>query len=196
MEGTMPGKAFDPMEGLSPEDNEYLEAQRRAKERQEKAWQGHPIGGDASDAARRAAADEHRRKTMADHGVTPADLLKGQPQGPAAALTAPVEGVAVPASIPTAGVPVQFSVLKAAPAVSETELPQAKEQFAPTWPEMKERISSYDGTWLVEKFEFHPHVALILGFFGKEGWEAPGDAKKEEFEVIVKGGRVFRTDPE
>jgi hypothetical protein len=192
MEGTMPGKGFDPMDGLTAEDHAYLDAQKRAKARQEAAWQGHPTG-DADDEERRRMAEEHRRKTMADHGVSPADLLKDQPQGPAAASSVPESGVA---PSPAAGVPTLFSVLKAGPVVTEVELPQAHEQFAPDWAEMKKRISPHDGTWLVEKFEFHPHVAHILGFFGKEGWEAPEDAKKEEFEVIVKGGRVFRTDPE
>lgn len=185
----MAGKAFDPMDGLTAEDHQYLEAQKTAKARQEAAWEGGRPGGDNDD-ERRKAAEEHRRKTMADHGVTPASLLEGQQVGPAAALATP----AVPLS--PAGVPIMFSVLKAAPAVNERELPQAKEQFAPDWPEMKKRIAAHDGTWVVEKYEFAPQVALILGFFGKEGWEEPPEAKKEEFEAIVKGGRVFRTDPE
>jgi hypothetical protein len=189
----MAHKAFDPMDGLSTEDSAYLESQRKAKERQEGAWEGF-VGETETDTSRRLAGEEHRRKTMADHGVTPADLVQNGQQGPAAAL---VDPTAVAGALPArAGVPTSFSVLRAMPAIAEKELPQANEQFAPDWAEMKKRIAPHDGTWIVEKYEFHPDVALILGFFGKEGWAAPDDAKKEEFEVIVKGGRVFRTDPE
>lgn len=170
---------FDPMSGLSADDMAYINGQKKAFERQQAA---HGMHG--SDESRANAAEQHRRETMRAQGIEVPDDLPNTPAQ----------------SQPTsAGVPVLFSVLQA---VAETgdgrdmKLAPAGEQFAPDWALMKKRISAHDGTWTVSHYEFPPHVAHILGFFGKEGWEAPPDAKKRSFEVIVKNGRVFRTDPE
>lgn len=172
---------FNPMGEVSAEDMAYINGQKQAFERQQAAHGMH-----SSDSDRAAAAEEHRRATMRSQGIEVPDELPGGGAG-----TAPV---------PTqAGVPTLFSVLQAVAEVGDTprnSLPAAGEQFAPDWALMKERISKHDGTWTVSHFEFPPHVAHILGFFGKDGWEAPADAKKRSFEVIVKDGRVFRTDPE
>ena len=169
---------FDPMDGLSPEDMEYLNRQRSAFARQQAAH-GRPDG----DEDRIAAAEAHRRSVMQQHGIEPPKTGPG-----------PVS-MAAPAPAP---VPL-FSVLRAAPEGSEgngVSLPPTGERFAPDWKHMKEQIAAYDGTWVVSRHEFPAHVAFVLGFFGKEGWDAPPDAQKESFEVIVKNGRVFRTDPE
>ncbi len=80
--------------------------------------------------------------------------------------------------------------------MGDHEIEQAVAQYAPDWKLLKERIKPHDGTWLVEKHEFHGEVALVLGFFGCPDWEPPKDSLKESFEAIVKDGRVFRTDPE
>jgi hypothetical protein len=170
---------FDPMNEVSAEDVAYLNGQKKAFERQQAAHGMH-----STDESRAAAAEEHRRATMRAQGIDVPDNLPGAP-----AQSRPV----------SAGVPALFSVLQA---VAETgdgkdmTLAPAGEQFAPDWALMKERISKHDGTWTVSHFEFPPHVAHILGFFGKDGWEAPPDSQKGSFEVIVKNGRVFRTDPE
>lgn len=168
---------FDPSEGLSPEDLQYINNQKDAFERQQAAHGMHGSDGD-----RKTAAEAHRRAVMKQGGVEPPDQLPGSPAQPV-----PMSG----------GVPTMFSVLRA---IADTDdgktLAPAGEQYAPDWALMKERIAKHDGTWIVEHYEFQPHVAFILGFFGKDGWEAPPDAKKKSFEVIVKNGRVFRTDPE
>jgi len=169
---------FNPGEGLSAEDISYINGQKQAFERQQAA---HGMHG--SDEPRAAAAEAHRRETMRAQGVEVPDELPVAPTGQ------PV----------SAGVPTLFSVLQANPEIGEGKnmtLAPAGEQFAPTWDLMKGMISQHDGIWTVSHYEFPPHVASILGFFGKEGWEAPSDSKKRSFEVIVKNGRVFRTDPE
>ena len=171
---------YDPLEGLSPEDLQYINGQKKAFERQQAAHGMH-----STDESRAAAADQHRREVMRSQGVAVPDDLPGGP---------PVAQAATAAGIPTL-----FSVLRAIPDVGEHKnmtLAPAGEQFAPTWALMKDRISKHDGIWTVAHYEFTPHVAHILGFFGKEGWEAPPDAKKRSFEAIVRDGRVFRTDPE
>jgi hypothetical protein len=171
-------KEFDPGEGLSQEDLQYINTQKDAFERQSAAHGMH-----STDAGRKDAADAHRREVMKQGGVEVPATLPGAPTAP----------------VPThAGVPTMFSVLRAAPDTGDggATLAPAGEQYAPDWALMKERIAKHDGTWIVEHYEFHPQVAFILGFFGKEGWEAPKDSKKKSFEVIVKNGRVFRTDPE
>lgn len=169
---------FDPMNGVSADDLAYIQGQKKAFERQQAAHNMHSSDGD-----RAAAAEAHRRDTMRAQGVeVPEDL----PPTPA---SQPVQ----------AAIAGMFSVLQALPETGEGKsmtLAPANEQFAPTWDLMKKRISKYDGTWTVSHYEFPPHVAHILGFFGKEGWDAPPDSKKKSFEVIVKDGRVFRTDPE
>ena len=168
---------FDPGEGLSQEDLQYINSQKDAFERQQAA---HGMHG--TDAGRKDAAEAHRRAVMRQQGVEPPETLPGAPARPVAA---------------QGGIPTMFSVLRAAPDTGDgATLAPAGEQYAPDWALMKDRISKHDGTWIVEHYEFHPHVALILGFFGKEGWEAPPDSKKKSFEVIVKNGRVFRTEPE
>jgi len=191
MSGRMP---FDPMGDVSPQDQQYLEEQRRAKARQDAAWEGKQVPMSPEDEERKRLSDEFRRKTMASHGMTPAEIAKKFQENP----PPPPETAddAAPAMSSTGGVPLMFVVLTAKPEVAENDIPQAKEQFAPDWKSLKERIQGYDGTWIVETYEFHPHVALVLGFFGKQGWNAPEDALKESFEVIVKDSRVFRTDPE
>jgi len=171
---------FDPLEGLSPEDLQYINGQKKAFERQQAAHGMH-----STDESRAAAAEQHRREVMRSQGVAVPDVLPGAPPATQAA--------------PAAGVPPLFSVLQATPDVGEGRnmtLAPAGEQFAPDWALLKSRISKHDGIWTVSHYEFPPHVAHILGFFGKEGWEAPSDAKKRSFEVIVRDGRVFRTDPE
>jgi len=192
---------FDAMADVSRADQQLME---RARVRQQAAWEGRRVPMSPEDEERKRLSDEHRAKTMASAGITPAEISRrlaeeGIPAPPADA--AEVEqrsvqqgGGALHAGV--AGVPTKFSVMKAHPEASVHELPPAGEQYAPDWKAMKERISSYDGTWIVENFEFLPDPALILGFFGKEGWDYPDDALKEQFEVIVKNGRVFRTDPE
>lgn len=172
-------KQFDPSEGLSPEDLQYINSQKDAFSRQQAA---HAMHG--SDESRKAAAEAHRRETMRQHGVEVPEELPNAP-------------VSSASQSPAAGLSGTFSVLRAVPEVESVgHLPQAAHQYAPDWALMKERISGHDGIWVVSRFEFVPHVAFILGFFEKEGWESPPDAKKESFEVIVKNGRVFRTDPE
>lgn len=172
------GDEFNPMGDVSAEDMAYLNGQKKAFERQQAA---HGMHG--TDESRASAAEQHRRDTMRAQGIEVPDELP----------STPVQGQ------PAAGVPTLFSVLQATPEVGEGKnltLAPAGEQFAPTWDLMKDRIAKHDGTWTVSHYEFPTHVAHILGFFGKDGWEAPPDSKKRSFEVIVKNGRVFRTDPE
>lgn len=169
-------KEFDPMDGLSPDDMKYLADQKSAFARQQAAHGMH-----STDADRASAAEAHRRSVMQANGVEP-------PAGP---LQSP--GSQASPSAPTG----LFSVLRAVPDTSgDARLAPTGEKYAPDWRNLKERISSHDGTWIVSRHEFPAHVAFVLGFFGKDGWETPPDAQKESFEVIVKNGRVFRTDPE
>jgi len=173
---------FDPMAGLSAEDMQYLSGQKKAFERQQAAHSMH-----SSDESRAVAAEEHRRAVMRSQGVAVPDEL---PSGPVpngqAATVAPVNSL--------------LSILHATPETGEGKnmtLAPAGEQFAPDWTLLKSRISKYDGIWTVAHYEFPAHAAYILGFFGKEGWDAPPEtSKKRSFEVIVRDGRVFRTDPE
>ena len=169
-------KEFDPGEGLSQEDIQYINQQKEAFSRQQEAHGMH-----STDAARKSAAEAHRREVMKSQGLPVPDELPMAAPGRAAQSSAAT----------------MFSVLRAIPDTSNgTKLAPTGEQYAPDWPSMKERIASHDGTWIVSRYEFQPDVSLILGFFEKNGWESPVDAEKESFEVIVKNGRVFRTDPE
>jgi hypothetical protein len=177
MEKSM-GDEFNPLGEVSAEDMAYINGQKKAFERQQAAHSMH-----STDEGRANAAEEHRRATMRANGIEVPDDL------PIAPAQSPV----------STGLPTMFSVLQAVSEAGDSArdmLPAAGEQYAPDWALMKERISPHDGTWTVSHFEFPPHVAHILGFFGKDGREAPPDAKKNSFEVIVKNGRVFRTDPE
>lgn len=166
---------------LSPEDRKYLEEMEKAKERQMAAARARAPYVDPMDEDRKRASEENMRRVREANGAHPfsADL------GP----------VPVPRPVPT---PASFvSIMKAEPFVEDgVSLPQSKEKYAPNWPSMKQLIAKSDGVWVVRRYEFQSLVPHILGFFGKEGWDFPDKAQKEEFEVIVKHGRVFRTDPE
>jgi len=166
---------FDPLDGLSPDDLEYLNKQRDAFARQKAAHDR-----DSGDDARAAAAEAHRREVMEKHGVTPSGEVLPTP-GPSPSQT-----------------PGLFSVLKAEPEAEEIggSIPSTREKYAPDWKHLKAQIANHDGIWIVSHYEFPAHTAFILGFFHKEGWDHPPDAKKRSFEVIVKNGRVFRSDPE
>ena len=195
MMGEMMPKPFDPMAEIGPQDRQYLEEQRRAKARQEAAWDGQGVPMSPEDEKRKQLSDEFRRKTMASQGMTPAEIAKNFQEAPPPPATADDVGPGGPVAT-AVGIPTMFVVLKARADVEVHEAPQAEEQYAPDWKMLKGRIKDHNGTWVVEKYEFHPHVAFILGFFGKPGWDPPENALKESFEAFVKDGRVFRTDPE
>lgn len=167
----MPEADFDPLDGLTEDDKQYLDGHREAFQRQVKAR--------SSDDDRKKAAEEHMRATQLANGVTPALPAAGVPLKP----------VAQPAA---SG---KISLMVAVPD-SSGGLPPSTEKFAPDWNSMKDIISKYDGTWIIARHEFSVRVADILGFFRKDGWPWPNDSEKEKFEAIVKNGRVFRTDPE
>lgn len=195
---------FDPMADLSPEDNAYLDRQRKAMQRQQDAWSERP-GQDASDVDRAKAAEEHRRATMEQAGVTPAEMskrLKEAPPETPAEIAASMPGAqAAPGVVPEgpAG-PATLTIYKAVPVVTEHEIAPKGEQFAPDWKMLKDLISSHDGTWRVEQYELPTDVRAILGFFGKTGWAMVEEDVKEmlkaQFGAIVKGGMVFRADPD
>jgi len=195
----MTQRGFDPMADMSHADKQHLNQVEQAKTRQSAAWEGKRIPMSPEDEERKRLSDAHRAKTMANAGMTPAEISKklaeqGIPVPPVDAAEAERRG-SVQAGV-QAGVPSKFSVLRAHAEVTEHEIPQAGEQYAPDWKSLKEVIKKHDGTWIVEQFEFHPDTGSILGFFGKDGWPYPENALKGSFEAIVKSGRVFRTDPE
>jgi hypothetical protein len=194
---------FDPLGDLSPEDQAYLDRQRRAMQRQQAAWANHP-GQDASDVDRAKAAEEHRRATMEAAGVTPAEMSKRleeapPPVDPSVVASMPGAQVAGVAPVAPAG-PMKLTIYKATPVVSETEIAPKGEQFAPDWKMLKGLIASHDGTWDVEQFELPTDVRAILGFFEKTGWamveEDIAELRKAKFGAIVKSGMVFRADPD
>jgi len=172
----MPGPDFDPLDGLSEEDKSYLDSHKSAFQRQAAAHAG--------DEARKKAADEHMRAVKIASGISP-DALSPAPR---AANGAPA---AVAPQVPAG----RISIMVAVPD-SSGGLPPTTEKFAPDWNTMKDKISKFNGTWVVSRHEFSSQVSDILGFFGKDGWEKPEGSEKEVFEAIVKNGRVFRTDPE
>lgn len=176
----MPEPDFDPMDGLSEEDKQYLSGHRDAFQRQAAAHA--KING--SDEDRKRAAEEHMRATQAAAGVP----VTPQPANGAAPAPRPVAVVAAQ--------PGKVSLMVAVPETKGNDLPIAGEKFAPDWNSMKEQIAKHTGTWIVSRHEFTSQVADILGFFGKDGWAKPTDSEKETFEAIVKNGRVFRSDPE
>lgn len=196
---------FDPMGEISPEDAAYLDRQRRALQRQANAWAARP-GQDASDIDRAKAAEEHRKKTMEEAGVTPAEMSKRllEPPPPSdPSIAASMPGAQVAEAEAEAAPPAAMGVLsiyKAAPIVADHEIAPKGEQFAPNWKGLKDLISSHDGTWSVEHYELPADVTVLLGFFGKTGWAMVDEdlhkLRKAQFGVIVKGGRVFRADPE
>jgi hypothetical protein len=171
----MPGPDYDPLEGLSEEDKSYLDSHKNAFQRQAAARAG--------DEVRKKAAEEHMRGVRVAAGLSP-DAPHPAPVTNGASIHA------VP-SVPAG----RISIMVAVPD-SSGGLPPTTEKFAPDWNTMKDKISKFNGTWVVSRHEFPGQVADILGFFGKEGWPKPEDSEKEVFEVIVKNGRVFRTDPE
>jgi hypothetical protein len=168
----MPEPEFDPLEGLTEDDKSYLDSHRNAFQRQAKAHAG--------DEERRKAAEEHMRATRQAAGL-PADAPL-PPRPPSSVAAQPVQ-------------PGRISIMVASSETKGGELKAAHDKYAPDWNSMKEIIAKHDGTWVVTRHEFSTGVADILGFFGKDGWERPADSEKEKFEVIVKNGRVFRTDP-
>lgn len=163
------------MEGLSEEDRSYLDSHKTAFQRQAAAH--------AADEQRKKAAEEHMRSVKTAAGL--------DPDAPVPPSARPAPSVARPAPV-AAG---RISIMVAVPD-SSGGLPPTTEKFAPDWNTMKDRISKFNGTWVVSRHEFSGQVADILGFFGKDGWPKPEDSEKEVFEAIVKNGRVFRTDPE
>lgn len=167
-----PEAEFDPLGGLSAEDLAYIDGHRKALSRQHAV---HAVANTTDD-ERKKAAEEHMRATQIAAGVTPTTAGP-----PLAALRA----------APSA--PGQLSIMIAIP--DGSPLPPSTEKFAPDWASMKEIIAKFDGTWVVVRHEFPGNVANVLGFFGKDGWEKPAGSEVERFEVIVKSGRVFRTDP-
>lgn len=184
---------FDPMANVP--DHVYLAEFRAAEARQRAAHKNVPFA-DPHDAERRRLSDEFRRSTMAKQGLSPEEIaLRLEKEGIAPPVTdeEAIAAATVPAAMAGPGL---FSVLRAQANVGELETPQAEEQFAPDWNSLKDRIKDHSGTWTVERFEFPAHAAMILGFFGKPGWEEPENVLKESFEVIVQNGRVFRADPE
>jgi hypothetical protein len=172
----MPGPDFEPLEGLSEEDKSYLDSHKNAFQRQAAARAG--------DEARKKAAEEHMRSVRTAAGFPPdAPVSAPSINGTSAHHAAPL----VPAG--------RISIMVAVPDANGG-LPSTTEKFAPDWNAIKDRISKFNGTWVVSRHEFSGQVADILGFFGKDGWPKPEDSEKEVFEAIVKNGRVFRTDPE
>jgi len=171
----MPGADFDPFQGLDEEEKAYLNGQKQAFAKQKAVHDAHNAATMGDD-DRRRAAEEHMRATQIAAGMTPTDPAK-LPPTPRAAAT-----------------PGNISILIARPDSAPNSLPSTTEKFAPDWAAMKEIIAKYDGTWVVAQHEFLGNVSNILGFFGKEGWEKPAESEKQKFEVIVKNGRVFRTD--
>lgn len=172
----MPGPDFDPLDGLSEDDKEYLDGHRDAFKRQAAARKNLSTD-DQRDEERKLAAEAQIKATQLAHGVVPA-----------------ANGHAVPAPVQTVSQG-KISLMIGIPD-SNGSLPATTEKFAPDWAAMKEIIAKYNGIWTVSRHEFPAQVADILGFFGKEGWPKPADSEQETFEVIVKSGRVFRTDPE
>lgn len=172
------GQNFDPLGDLSPEDRAYLARQRAAKERQMAAWK----------------AGEGPEPT--EEGLVAVDD-EGLPVAPSPAIdvSANAPGMIVPEPKPP---PRQMlAVFRAEPVEKGLkELPPAAKQYAPDWKELKNRLKPHDGLWMVERCDLPLDMAQILGFFGMPGWDMPEGAKKESFEVIVKDGRVFRTDPD
>jgi len=177
-------------EHLSAEDRAYLAKMKSAQERQVAAHRkiGQSPGMDALrevDEIRAKASEEHMRRTRGD--VTPADLVV--PTNLALASTPNFE--------PRTNVISTISILIAEAVVDDVvSLPQAEDRYAPDWPSLKKAIVESEGTWKVSRYEFPALVPHILGFFGKGEWEMPKDSIREVFEVIVKSGRVFRSDPE
>lgn len=171
----MPGAEFDPFQGLDEEERAYLAGQKAAFAKQKAVHEAHNAA-QMGDEERRKAAEEHMRATQAAAGFVPTGPVPNAPRHSAA--------------------PGTISILVAKPETSGHQLPSTTEKFAPDWPGMKEIIAKYDGTWIVYRYEFLGNVANILGFFGKDGWQKPEDSEKQKFEVIVKNGRVFKTDPE
>jgi hypothetical protein len=168
----MPEPDFDPMDGLTEDDKQYLAGHKKAFERQAAAR------GNLDD-VRKKAAEEHMRATQEAAGVP---------------VTPPTNG-ARPAPVAAPVASGRISLMVAVPDASGG-LPPTTEKFAPDWNSMKEIIAKHNGTWTVSRHEFSAQVADILGFFGKDGWAKPVESEKEVFEAIVKNGRVFRTDPE
>lgn len=196
---------FDPMADLSERDLAHLRQEHRdAATRQRAAWQDRGLSLSEEDKLlreedrlRRERSNAFRMKTMQDAGMTPAQIAKAMEGAPppesdeAAVATATSGSPHVATSAPGL-----FSVLLACDQESDPSTAFRGEYFAPDWDSLKDIIKDHDGAWNVERHEFHSHVALILGFFEKPGWEKPEDSLKESFEVIVRNGRVFRTDPE
>lgn len=199
----MPEEDFDPLADLSAEDMAYLERQRRAKARQEQAWANRP-GADPDEAGRAVAAEAHRKATMEAAGLTPAEIAKRMQQAPPptpAEVIATIPGAPPEIVAPAApAVPATITIYRAEPVVSDVELPPKGEQFAPDWKTLKSLIVSHDGTWNVSQYELPIDVRVILGFFGKTGWamvdEDLKELEKAKFGAIVKGGMVFRADPD
>jgi hypothetical protein len=61
---------------------------------------------------------------------------------------------------------------------------------------MKRILScSQDGSWIVSVHQINTTASDILGFFKKDGWPSPKDSKKDSFEVMIKDGKIFRSEP-
>lgn len=176
----MPEPDFDPLDGLSEEDKQYISGHREAFQRQAAAHGR----ANAVDEERKRAAEEHMRSTQQAAG--------GAPVAPPAV----VNGSAAPRPMATVVASGRLSIMVAHPETKSLELPASADKYAPDWASLKEMICKWDGIWTVSRHEFPAQVADLLGFFGKDGWKKPEDSEKETFEVIVKNGRVFRSDPE
>lgn len=175
-----------PVDGMPDEDLRYIEQHRNAFKRQMAARNS---ASSMSDDERRKAAQEHMRSIKAMAGDAQPSTQPSSTQHPQAVHQANIPRQSL------SSISILIAVPEGAGSVRMTAI-QAGEKFAPDWPSMKDMISKHDGTWIVSRYEFSPDVSNILGFFKKDGWSFPDNAEKEQFEAIVKNGRVFRTDPE
>jgi len=163
---------FDFLADLSPEDQVMLKAKNAAKARQEAAW----AGGKAPHPEKEA--DEAREATARQM---------------AAAIQAGEEAVKL------AGGPVPSSaeIPQAAPRIISvwTVDGAMDKMLAPTWKQLKEDLKAQDGTWKVLHFDLDVTFDGIVGFFRPSTKiKFPDLSLKENFEVIVKDGTVFRSD--
>lgn len=172
-------EAFDPLADLSPDDLAYLNRQKAAKARQMAAWKAGE--GPEPDETGLLAVDDDGNPIELPEPPVPFAVDQGR--------------IVAPGAVPVP-VPLVLQVFRASPITDSKELPPAHMQHAPSWDTLKDRLKPHDGAWMVKRFELAPDVTQLLGFFGMNGWEEPQGAQRESFEVIVKGGRVFRTDPE
>jgi hypothetical protein len=170
------------LKNIDPTDIEWVELSKKAIARQEAIREGMNVPK-MTDAER----DEQRKlASLAHMAATKAAAAEG---ALLAAETANLVSNPVSAQVLASTIDIWLVELR------EEGEAAPKRIYAPTWKQLKKYLKDKNGVWEVQHFELLHNAEDILGFFASEqGYIYPIDSLKEEFDIMVRDGMVFKSD--